>query len=43
MGGRSEGPKSEGSRDNYRRAPSGVDKTGEAGAGASPMQFVSNF
>lgn len=40
---RPEGPRGEGSRDAYRRAPSGVDKTGDAGAGSSTMEFVSDF
>lgn len=38
---RPEGPRGEGSRDAYRRAPSGMDKTGDAGAGASTVEFVS--
>ncbi|MCL4126123.1 UNVERIFIED_CONTAM: hypothetical protein GTU68_051806, partial [Idotea baltica] len=45
MASRSEGQKSEGSRETYRRAPGGgmggSDKTGDAGAGSAPMQFVS--
>ena len=34
-------PSQEGSRDSYRRAPSGADKIGDAGAGASTPEFVS--
>ncbi|MCL4148774.1 UNVERIFIED_CONTAM: hypothetical protein GTU68_005061 [Idotea baltica] len=45
MAPRSEGQRPEGSRETYRRAPGGMgaDKTGDAGAGSAPMQFVSLF
>ncbi|TOF85753.1 hypothetical protein CGJ15_25650, partial [Vibrio parahaemolyticus] len=43
MQSRSEGPRGEGSRDAYRRAPSGVDKTGDAGPGSSQMEFRGGF
>lgn len=36
---RPEGPRSEGSREAYRRAPPGADKTGDAGAGSASMEF----
>ncbi|KAG0714629.1 40S ribosomal protein S10 [Chionoecetes opilio] len=39
MQSRPEGPRGEGSRDAYRRGPSGMDKTGDAGAGSSTMEF----
>ncbi|KAK8380072.1 hypothetical protein O3P69_016606 [Scylla paramamosain] len=43
MQSRPEGPRGEGSRDAYRRAPSGMDKTGDAGAGSSTVEFRGGF
>ncbi|CAL4084698.1 unnamed protein product [Meganyctiphanes norvegica] len=40
---RPEGPRSEGSRDAYRRAPGAPDKTGDAGVGSAPMEFRGGF
>merc|ERR1719430_2668144 len=40
---RPEGPRTEGSRDAYRRAPGAPDKTGDAGAGSAPVEFRGGF
>lgn len=40
---RPEGPRSEGSRDAYRRAPGAPDKTGDAGVGSAPVEFRGGF